>query len=225
MKFKMPMALLIFFMMAFASGLSLAKQLELPEITPEGLHRVEGTRLALVYAEPGADLGQYQRIYMTDAYVAFKKNWQREQRRDYSNRVTPGQMESIKSEVAELFRTVFTETLEKGGYKLVNEVGGDVLIVRPTIINLDVVAPEKRSATNVYTLSETAGEMTLYIELYDSVTGDLIAKALDPQADRQRGYMRWQNRVTNRAAARRIMQSWADIMKTALDEAKNVSGQ
>jgi hypothetical protein len=225
MKFKVFMAVLMLIVLVFASGASFAEKQALPEVTADGLHRVAGTRLALVYAEPGADLSQYQRINMADAYVAFKKNWKRDQNRSSSNRVTPKQMESIKSDVAELFRTVITETLEKGGYQLVNELGEDVLIVRPAIINLDVRAPENRSATNVQTFSESAGEMTLYVELYDSVTGDLIAKALDPQADRERGYMQWQNRVTNRAAARRIMQTWADIMKTGLDEAKKVNGQ
>ena len=225
MKFKIFVNVLILVSLVLVSGISFAKKQDLPEVTSDGLHRVEGSKLAIVYAEPDADLSQYQRINMADAYVAFKKNWQREQNREFSNRVSSSQMESIKTDVAELFRTVFTETLEKGGYELVNEVAEDVLIVKPAIINLDVKTPDNRSATNVRTFSESAGEMTLYLELYDSVTGDLIAKALDPQADRERGYMQWQNRVTNRAAARRIMQAWADIMKDGLDEVRNVNGQ
>jgi len=225
MKFKIFTNVLIMVSLVSVSGISFAKKQDLPEVTTDGLHRVEGTKLAIVYAEPDADLSQYQRINMADVYVAFKKNWEREQNRKFSNRVSSNQMESIKSDVAELFRAVFTETLEKGGYELVNEAAEDVLIVKPAIINLDVKAPDNRSATNVRTFSESAGEMTLYLELYDSVTGDLIAKALDPQADRDRGYMQWQNRVTNRAAARRIMQTWADIMKDGLDEVRNVNGQ
>jgi hypothetical protein len=225
MKFKIFINVLIMVSLVSVSGISFAKKQDLPEVTTDGLHRVEGTKLAIVYAEPDADLSQYQRINMADVYVAFKKNWEREQNREYSNRVSSNQMESIKSDVAELFRTVFTETLEKGGYELVNEAAEDVLVVKPAIINLDVKAPDNRSATNVRTFSESAGEMTLYLELYDSVTGDLIAKALDPQVDRDRGYMQWQNRVTNRAAARRIMQTWADIMKDGLDEVRNVNGQ
>ena len=225
MKFKIFVNVLILVSLVSVSGISFAKKQDLPEVTTDGLHRVEGSKLAIVYAETDADLSQYQRINMADVYVAFKKNWQREQNREFSNRVSSSQMESIKSDVAELFRTVFTETLEKGGYELVNEAAEDVLIVKPAIINLDVRTPDNRSATNVRTFSESAGEMTLYLELYDSVTGDLIAKALDPQADRARGYMQWQNRVTNRAAARRIMQTWADIMKDGLDEVRNVKGQ
>jgi len=63
--------------------------------------------------------------------------------------------------------------------------------------------------------------MTLYIEIYDSVTGDLIAKAMDRQADTsRRGYYTWANSVTNSAAARRILGGWANILLDALNEAK-----
>jgi len=44
------------------AGQANAKQEELPEITVEGLHRVPDSKMAVVYAEPGVDLAQYQRI-------------------------------------------------------------------------------------------------------------------------------------------------------------------
>jgi hypothetical protein len=225
MKFKALICVLTTVFLTCASGLALAKKENLPEITEDGLHLVKDTKLALVYAEPGADLSQYKRIYMTDAYIAFKKHWQRSQNRQSSNRVSTNQMDKIKVEVAELFKEVMTETLEEGGYELVTEVADDVLIIKPAIINLNITAPENRSAGMTRTFSESAGDMTLYLELYDSVTGDLIAKALDQQYDRQTGYIQWQNRVTNTAAARRIMRHWAKVMKDGLDEATSVNGQ
>jgi hypothetical protein len=63
--------------------------------------------------------------------------------------------------------------------------------------------------------------MTLYVELYDSVTGDLIAKAMDRKADRSNdGFYTWTNRATNKAAADRILKGWAKILVDALDEAR-----
>jgi hypothetical protein len=70
--------------------------------------------------------------------------------------------------------------------------------------------------------AESAGEMTLYIELYDSVTDDLIGKALDRKRDRKTGYFQWHNRVTNRAAANRILKEWAKVLKEGLDEAHGI---
>ncbi len=63
--------------------------------------------------------------------------------------------------------------------------------------------------------------MTLYLELYDSVTGDLIAKALDRKADNahNQGFYTWANSVTNKAAADRILKGWANILLTGLNEA------
>ena len=225
MRYKTLICVLTTVFLTCTAGLALAKKENLPEITEDGLHKVKDSKLALVYAEPGADLSQYKRIYMTDAYVAFKKNWQRTQNRQSSNRVNSDQMESIKASVAKLFKEVMTETLEEGGYELVTEVGDDVLIIKPAIINLNITAPDVGSPGISRTFSESAGDMTLYLELYDSITGDLIAKALDQQYDRQTGYIQWQNRVTNTAAAKRIMKRWAKVMVDGLDEARSINGQ
>ena len=198
-----------------------SKKQELPEVTEDGLHRIHEGRMALVYADPGADLSYYNRIHLVEAYVAFRKNWERDQRtRSATGRLRSSDIEKIKTSLAEEFHAVFRDELEKGGYVLTDEAADDVMIVRPAIINLDVNAPDKPHAgmSQVYTAS--AGEMTLYIELIDSVTGDTFAKALDRRVDNARGgWYTWTNSVTNRAAAQRILRGWATILREALDEA------
>ena len=200
------------------SGLSVAE--ERPEYTIEGLKLAEDSNLALVYTQPGTNWGQYSKIYLDDPYIAFKKNWQSEQNRNSPGKITADDMTKIKIELSSLFVDVFSETLEEGGYELVLETGADVLMVKPAIIGLDIVSPEANTAQNTRTYSETAGEMTLYMELYDSVSGDILAKALDRKEDRKTGYFEWQNRVTNRAAANRILQTWANVLREGLDDAR-----
>ena len=205
------------------AGTAIAKQEELPQITEDGLHRLADSKMAIVYAEPGADLAQYERIQLMDAYVAFKKNWARDQRSKSADKlsVTSRDVEKIKTNLAKEFQQVFRQTLEDGGYEIVDEAGEDVLLVRPAIINLDVNAPDTMRAGRSRSYTNTSGEMTLYIEIYDSVTGDMIAKALDRKADTARqGYYTWTNSVTNKAAATRILQGWAEILLDALNEAK-----
>lgn len=202
---------------------ALAKKEELPEVTEDGLHRVHDSRAAIVYAKPGADLSGYRQIQLLDAYVAFRKNWERDQRSSSASplRITSNDIEEIKNDMAAEFRKVFTEVLNSSGYTVVDAAGDDVLLIRPAIINLDVNAPDTMSAGRSRTYADSAGEMTLYIELYDSVTGDLIAKAMDRKADSSNsGFYTWTNRATNRAAADRIMKGWANILVTALDEAR-----
>ncbi len=196
---------------------------ESPIVTIDGLQLTEDSNLALVYTRPDVNLGQYNRIYMTRPYVAFKKNWQHLRKRYDPNTVTAADMAKMKSELSSLFMEVFTATLEQAGYEIVTERAADVLLVKPAIINLDIVAPDIAPNDNVRTYSESAGEMTLYMELYDSVTDDILAKALDRKKDRQTGYFRWQTRVTNRAAANRILQVWANVLKEGLDKARSPS--
>lgn len=130
-------------------------------------------------------------------------------------------MEKIKANLANEFDTVFRETLEAGGYEVVDEAADDVLLIRPAIINLDVNAPDTPRAGRSMSFTSSAGEMTLYIELYDSVTGDMIAKAMDRRIDStSSGFYTWTNSVSNKVAARKILQGWASILLNALNEAK-----
>ena len=218
MIFRTPVKFLLIASFLTIGGLSFAQ--ERSEFTIEGLQLVEDSNLALVYAQPDIDWSQYSRIHLDDAYIAFRKNWKQNYNRDHADKIHADDMTKIKMELSGLFRDVFSETLEDGGYELVYESGEDVLRIKPAIIGLDIVAPEHGTQGVSRTYSETAGEMTLYLELYDSISGEMLAKALDRQEDRKTGYFEWQNRVTNRAAANRILKVWANVMKEGLDDAR-----
>jgi hypothetical protein len=193
----------------------------LPAVNDEGMELVKDSDLATVYADPGADLSIYNRIWLQDATVAFKKNWQRDQNRGNHFKIKTKDMERIQADVATLFREVFTKELIDGGYELVEEAGADVLNVVPAIVDLDVIAPDTQSAGRTNSYSESAGEMTLNLELFDSITGDKIAKATDRKRDFRRGYAQWRTNVSNRSDARRMMTSWAKALRSALDEARS----
>lgn len=215
--------LLVLITLAAGAATVHAKEQELPPVTEDGLHLVPDTEMAIVYADPDADLGPYNRVMLMDAYVAFKKNWARDQRSRSASSFgpRPKDMERIKSTLATEFHDVFVGVLEGGGYPVVDEAGDDVLLVRPAIINLDPTAPETLEPGRRTTYVTSAGEMTLYVELYDSVTGDLIAKAMDRRADRSHdGFYTWASSATNKAAADRILKGWATLLLEALNEAK-----
>lgn len=228
MNMKKLLIILSFIALGLVSVSAIAKEKkEIPEYTVEGLKRVHDAKgLALVYADEDADLSQYNRVYLVEPYVAFKKNWQRDQNRGAAAmKVRTSDMDRIKVAVKELFMEVFTAELQQGGYELANERAEDVLIVKPAIIDLDVNAPDIRSAGRTNTYASSAGSMKLYIELYDSETDDLLAKALDAKADRDTGFMQWQSSVANRQAAKRMMKPWAEALRNALDRAREVTHQ
>jgi hypothetical protein len=198
---------------------------DFPDTTTEGLKRIDSKKADVVYWQDGATLEGYQRIGLLDCYVAFRKDWERDQNRNrqsLGNRVSDEDMERIKKDLAAEFRKVFTKELtEKGGYEMTATGGADVLILRPAIINLDVLAPDLDNLGRVENFVSSAGAMTLYLELYDGATGALIARIIDERDD-NRGFAQRANSVTNKAAADRILRTWADALRGALDDAHEV---
>lgn len=193
---------------------------ELPERTDDGLVRQDARHLDVLYWRPGASLEPYRRVAILDPYVAFRKNWERDQNEDRRlYRVTAEDMERIRDVLADEFREEFTRELEeRGGYEIVDVAADDVLVLRPAIVNLDVAAPdiETPDARRSYTAS--AGSMTLYMELYDAATNELIGRAIDQREGMDTGGFQVTNSVTNRAEADRILRAWANTLREALDE-------
>jgi len=125
----------------------------------------------------------------------------------------------MKAALAAEFKKVFTDELQtKGGYQVVDTAAPDVLILRPAIVNLMVTAPDLMTADMSRTLVASAGQMTLYLELWDSATNTILARVMDPQADRGMGGMaQIADSVTNKAAADRILKAWAEKLRKHLD--------
>ena len=61
--------------------------------------------------------------------------------------------------------------------------------------------------------------MTLKIELFDSETGDLLARASDRKEARYRGYMEWTTSISNKSEASMILREWAQALNRRLSEA------
>ena len=169
---------------ALLSAPAMAKD-KLPETTHDGLQLQKDTKLAAVYLKPGESLEGYDKVSIIDVYVAFKKNWQRNYNQNtmgLAGRISDKDVEVIKQRVAKEFKVVFTKELQdKGGYEVVDNAAKDVLVLRPAIINLVVNAPDVNRAGMSRTFVASTGEATLYLELYDSLTSDIIARVLSAQ--------------------------------------------
>jgi len=191
-------------------------------ISFDSLVRIEDASVAAAYIDPDADFSVFERIAILDPFVAFRSNWQRDQNRSRrgTSRISARDMERIKTDVARLFKEVLIERMEADdGFEVVEFAYYDVLLVRPAIIDLDVTAPDTRSPGRSRTYAASAGAATLYIELFDSVSGEIIGRAIDRQGVRRAGGgVTWSNRVTNVAEARRVFGGWADQLRSFLEE-------
>lgn len=193
---------------------------EAPNISFDGLVPVEDASVAMAYIDPEADFSVFTRVMILEPYVAFRSNWRRDQNRSRSRNIRERDMERIKADVASLFREVFTQNLQAdNGFEIVDEADYDVLLLRPAIIDLDITAPDVAAAGRSRTFTASSGAATLYIELFDSVSGQIIGRAADRQASRSAGgTMTWNNRVMNRAEGRRMFSGWANQLRSFLDQ-------
>jgi len=191
----------------------------------DGLVKVAAKKLDEVYLLPQADFRDYTKVLIDPTEVSFRKNWQRDQNRDrldLSNRVSDEDARRILDDAQKGFQKYFTEAYTKDGYEVVTAPGPDVLRISTAIINLDVTAPDTMSPGRTRTYSRDAGEATLVLEARDSLTGELLGRALDERETSDVGpYIR--NSVTNAAEFERVFQRWAETSAEGLAELKSLS--
>jgi hypothetical protein len=189
-----------------------------PPVSPDGLKLQSGTKLAAVYLKPGASLSDYDKIALLKTYVAFAKNWQRNYNEDatFEDQVSDKDMQEIRSKVSAEFGREMEKVLIADGRQIVSTGGAGVLILRPAIINLQITAPDLMTPGMEQTFVASAGSMTLYMELLDGKTGDLIARIIDPEAADDAGMAQIANAVTNTADFDRVVQRWAQLLNAHL---------
>ena len=198
-----------------------------PETTHDGLVLIPDSKADIAYKLPEADLSGYNKVVILEPLIAFRKDWQKDQNRNTRSsggRVGDGDMERMISRGKGLFIDAFTDVLEDGGYEVVSGAGEDVLLVRPAIINLDVAAPDLNTAGRNRTYVASAIAATIYVELFDSVTSQIIARASDSRVARSNSSSWSMNMggssIENRQLASRTIKYWAGLLKDALDEAR-----
>lgn len=199
-----------------------------PEVSHDGLQLVHDTKFSAVYKKPNVDISVYKKFGVTDCQVAFRKNWLRDQnsnRMSLTNKVSQKDVDHIKTKLSELCTEKFKESLQQApAYDLVDQFhrGEEVLILRPNIIDLDVNAPDVNTMAMQRTYTTSAGEMTLFLELLDATTEEVLFRIIDRREDRDDSYMTWSNSVTNNAEASRILNSWTSQLRKGLDKARDM---
>ena len=195
------------------------------EVTFDGLTRMEGTIMDVVWARTDIDLTGYRKIMLEDMGVEY-----REVSGPYSGRAGMGSTRiqsgsQTEFRLDEATRALFEEEisdafLEAMGssdvFEIVEEAGPDVLLVRGGL--LDVVSrvpPDSVGRTEVFI--DSVGEATLILEIRSSVSNSIYVRAADGRAMSQAFDMQRSNRATNRAEVRRLGRRWGDMLREGLD--------
>ncbi|MGI9289845.1 MAG: DUF3313 family protein, partial [Gammaproteobacteria bacterium] len=164
--------------------------------------RVPGSRADTAYLSPTADFSRYSRIYAQPLEIYYE-----------DGEAAPSDIEL--QQLRAIFRNAFLTAIAED-YEIVYEPAADALGVRASLIKLDSQAyidelPLQGRLRNLVAV----GELTFLMELTDSLSGEVLARAGDRQKPEYAEFegMRNQDLMEAETAA----QYWASLFRDFLD--------
>ena len=114
-------------------------------------------------------------------------------------------------------REAFVKELGNSGrFTLIDQPGPGVLEIYGAIVDVVSHVPEEPIGRSAVFL-KSLGEATLIVELRDSVTHEVLARAVDRRAA-ENSFPTRSKSVTNRSDIRFAAESWASLLRRRLDE-------
>lgn len=185
-----------------------------------------------IYMNPTADFSQFETIQILKAYVAFKKDWKKDfdkKHRSIGIAITDKEILTIKAKVSETFDKEFKKEFNQNGYPVVDVAKSKTLLIRPALVDLDLINPGGViPPSNSKSFTREDESVTLYLELYDGVTGEILARIAENKNISKNQFYGWQNRSRNNSDMVRVLTEWAKELRTFLDNAhknKNIKGK
>jgi hypothetical protein len=194
------------------------------EVTHDGLVRVQKSVVDAAWVKPTLDLTPYKKLMIVSQGVSFRKL---EPVSDFQAR-NESQFpvkEENKERLSRELKTAFEAELAKlDRYEIVNQPGPDVLLLVGAVIDVvSNIPPDIDSARfgrgGVYLTS--IGDATLVIELRDSESGEILARAADRRAA-ESPFAFEVNNVTAWTEVRRMASYWASLLRRRLEEIEKV---
>jgi hypothetical protein len=190
-----------------------------PETSFDGLVKQEKGRFKLTYVDPDIDFSVYNKYIPGTAQFQFravKKTSSMTARR--SNQREFWISDADKQKLEDTVSSIFAEELAKSEtFTETNEPGPDTLIIRGALHDIvSQVPPEIIGRGEIYLSS--MGEATLIIEAVDSLSGEVIYRAIERRAAARPGnQLVVANTVTSWAELRRLARRWASNLRDGMD--------
>jgi hypothetical protein len=196
------------------------------EVTYDGLTRVDGTIMDVVWARTDIDLTAYNKIMLDRIGVEYRDVGNA----PYSGRggptgttasrrsatefnLAPETKVAFEEEISAAFRE---ELARSDVFEIVEEEGPDVLLIRGGLHDVvSRVPPEVTGRGRIFI--DSVGEATLVLEIRNSQSNAIYARALDRRAAGNTAYMQESNQVTNRSEVRRLGRAWGRLLRDGLD--------
>ncbi len=186
------------------------------EYTFDGLVRVDNSRFRDAWADSEIDFSQYNKVMPGGAQFEFRAVAKTAGRASLYRGNQRGFWisDANRNKLVDTVSAVFNEELSKAqGWEVAEEVGPDVLILRGALLDIvSFVPPEMIGQSQVYLSS--VGEATLVIEGIDSMSGEVVFRAVDRRSTNSTGRA---STVTTWSEVRRAARRWATILREGLE--------
>lgn len=189
------------------------------EVSFDGLHKFDNTRVDVAWAVPDLDLSGYWKILPVNVGIEY---------REVKNRGTTTAARSsggpffiddkARAQFEALVDEIVMEELKKSSrFEVVDEPGPGTLIVSGGLLNVtSQVPPDTVGRSRIYLSS--VGEATLVLEIRDSETNRILGRTVDRRAaETIGGTFTISNTVTTNAEVRRLIRYWGTLVREALE--------
>ncbi len=187
------------------------------EVTYDGLYRVDHSVMNMAWVKPDLDLSGYSKLRLVGEgieYRAVKKSGGT--MRANSSRSEFPMDAQARARLEKATREVFNDELGKSPYyTIVEDEGPDVLEIRAALLDVVSNVPPVPVGRGDYYLSRI-GEATLVLEIRDSESNEIFARAIDRRGIDPVVAVRSTSAV-NISEVRREMRRWATQIRKALD--------
>lgn len=192
------------------------------ETTFDGLVRVDNASMEKVWVRPGIDLNSYGKVMPVIAetrYASVRSTSTSVARKTNQTNfaLTDEEKARFQSLVGEVFLAEFAKSQK---FELTDQPGEDVLLVKVELLDVaSRVPPQEAVRETVYV--RIIGDANLVLELYDSTSNQVLARASDSREFKYPGdRMQMSIRGMNESQVRRGLEAWAGILVTGLDSMK-----
>ena len=187
--------------------------------TFDGLVRVDNSRFREAWADPEVDFKLYNKVMAGGARFEFRAVSKRAGQTQVSRKnqrefwLSDAKRDRLVATVSEVFK----EELSKAQrWEVAEEAAPDVLILRGALLDIvSFVPPEMVGRNNIYLSS--VGQATLVLEGIDSISGEVVFRAVERRNIEPAGGITRANTETTWSEVRRWARRYAKILREGLE--------
>jgi len=189
------------------------------EMSFDGLVRLERTNFGTAWIKPDIELTGYNKIIIVDPEFEFRTP--RTDQSDQSRTAELPLTDADKESLTETVHSAFVNELAKSQYySLVTEPGPETSILEVRLLDVVALVPQEPDSIDGPSTpwSSSVGEGTLAIEVHDSMSGEILYRAIQRRTAKATVGGAWGSRVNSWAEIKPAAQDWGRIIRELLDQ-------